>query len=269
VFLGVDSQSKVRVNWGDGEPTTRTQGRCSPRGVTAYPQACALTLDHYYSEPGTYTITAAAGRDVVSKQILVVAAPTPWFPPDGWVQPSGWSVLGGGGSFIPCSTVHWSLDHTGEPADRSTMQDDIAIALATLAAQTRLTFTEASAPAQANLTYSYADWGPDGVSGRGGPTGTGGGHVILNSADEWTRNDWGGLAMVTRQWDDGGGHWTWMMPGRGWLIVHETMHAMGMGHVDDPTQVMNPIAGATAFGPGDLDGLHTMYLNVPCSPIPD
>jgi hypothetical protein len=53
--------------------------------------------------------------------------------------------------------------------------------------------------------------------------------------------------------------------GRGWLVVHETMHAIGMDHVNDVTAIMNPIAGeATALNGGDLDGLHTMYLNNPC-----
>jgi hypothetical protein len=269
VFAGVDAKSKVRVNWGDGEATEHAKGRCGAKGAAAYPDACAVTFDHYYSEPGTYTITAATGRRVATKQVTVVPAPVAWRAPDGWVQPAGWSVIGWGAPFTPCSTVRWYVDRAGEPADRATTRDDVAAGLAVLATQTGLTFVETTDPEQATMTYKWADWGPDEASGRGGPTGMGRGEVTLNSADEWTKNDWAGLNMVTKQWSEGGMLWTWVMPGRGWLIVHETMHALGMGHVEDATQVMNPIASAAALGAGDLEGLHTMYLNMPCSPIPD
>jgi hypothetical protein len=263
--LGVSNKTPITVNWGDDSGNETSRVKCAPSTAAKSPARCSLLLQHEYDETGTFTVVVNAGaKTIATKPVIIVPEPRPWSPPEGWVQPSNWSLLGGRASFIPCSTAAWSIDHTGEPADRSTMHDDIAAALAALSAETGLTFVEATDPAQATLSFSYADWGINGVAGRGGPTGINSGRVILNSADEWTKNDWAGLAMVTKTWDADGMHWTSWRPGRGWLIVHETMHALGLGHVEDTTQVMNPIAHSVAFGGGDLDGLHTMYLSQPC-----
>jgi hypothetical protein len=42
------------------------------------------------------------------------------------------------------------------------------------------------------------------------------------------------------------------------------MHVLGLGHVEDPTSVMNHVATVTTFNSGDLDGLRTLYLNNAC-----
>lgn len=41
------------------------------------------------------------------------------------------------------------------------------------------------------------------------------------------------------------------------IVAHELAHLVGLGHVDDPTQLMHPSASATvtSFAPGDLEGL--------------
>lgn len=41
------------------------------------------------------------------------------------------------------------------------------------------------------------------------------------------------------------------------LLQHELAHLVGLGHVEDPTQLMNPVAvpGHVTFGAGDLTGL--------------
>jgi hypothetical protein len=84
------------------------------------------------------------------------------------------------------------------------------------------------------------------------------GTVTFNPSHWWTENKWGGFGLVTQP----DGTYT---GGNGWLIVHETLHALGMGHVNDRSEVMNPFVEAYTFGSGDLDGLHTMYLNQPCA----
>ncbi|HEX6418878.1 MAG TPA: matrixin family metalloprotease, partial [Acidimicrobiales bacterium] len=41
------------------------------------------------------------------------------------------------------------------------------------------------------------------------------------------------------------------------VLLHELGHLVGLDHVDDPGQLMQPVAQAdlVAFGPGDLTGL--------------
>ncbi len=162
---------------------------------------------------------------------------------------------------MPCSTVQWHYDRSAEPAAAAGMRADIEAGLARLAAETGLVFAETTDPAQARLRFDWADLATR-YAGAGEAAGLGGrrgaqGFVTFSASHWWPTDQWPGFDVVTQP--DGS-----YAVGRGWLVVHETMHALGMDHVNDPTAVMNPYGGATAFNAGDLDGLRTMYLNNPC-----
>ncbi len=259
IVTGASRDRVVSVTWGDG---AASQGRssCSAARATKRPASCRVSLAHEYRAGGTFPIVVRSGARVIARTVVVVReAPRPWTPPAGWAQPAGWAFFSGGATYVPCSTVQWYYDRPREPAGAAGMRAEIAGALPRLAAETGLAFTETADPSAANLIYDWDDlrgqYGDAaGVGGRSGDTGL----VTFSTAHWWPTDQWPGYGVVTQP--DGS-----RAVGRGWLVVHETMHALGLAHVNDPTQVMNPAAGLyTDFGAGDRDGLRTMYLNNPC-----
>jgi len=56
----------------------------------------------------------------------------------------------------------------------------------------------------------------------------------------------------------------------GEVLLHELGHAVGLGHVSDPGQVMNPTATnfPARFGSGDLAGLAAVGRPAGCQPLP-
>ncbi len=200
----------------------------------------------------------SGARVIARTSVVVREAPRPWSPPAGWAQPAGWTFFGGGATYVPCSTVLWYYDRSAEPAGAAGMRAEIEGALARLAEQTGLVFAETTDPAAARLTLDWGDLAAEsgdaaGIGGRQGRQG----FVTFSTTHWWPTDQWPGYGVVVQP--DGS-----YAIGRGWLVVHETMHALGMGHVDDVTAIMNPMAGATEFNAGDVDGMHTMYLNNPC-----
>lgn len=57
----------------------------------------------------------------------------------------------------------------------------------------------------------------------------------------------------------------------GMLLLHEIMHALGAGHVDDPTQMMNSMMTdrAAVLGAGDLAFLRDIGLGSGCTSVDD
>jgi hypothetical protein len=47
------------------------------------------------------------------------------------------------------------------------------------------------------------------------------------------------------------------------IVQHELSHVLGLGHVNDPTELMNPTTSVYEYGPGDLEGLARIG-NSPC-----
>lgn len=272
---GLDNRTKARVNFGDGSGTLKRAGTCSIVKARRSPQTCSLTVEHTYRAPGTYTITAIAGRDRVTEQVTVAPEPEPWRAAPGQ-QFTSWEPLGTRATYTPCQTVEWFFDTTGQPADRATMRDDIVASLAQLAGLTKLTFVETTDRANADLVLSWGDLAPYGYSADaaaiGGFRGPSQGYVVFSPTNEWTNDYWAGDQPKTKQWQDAGWIYTLTVNGRQTLVTHEVMHALGFGHVEDYTSIMYPQSignGAGQLSAGDLDGLAAMYGSQPCPLIPD
>lgn len=59
--------------------------------------------------------------------------------------------------------------------------------------------------------------------------------------------------------------------GIGVLLLHELGHLVGLGHVNDPTQIMNPVLQPTKsgeWGTGDLAGLARLGMTSGCLKVP-
>lgn len=182
-----------------------------------------------------------------------------------------WSTLNNGRPTFPrCSTVTWFYDGTGAPRGLSTrkLHADIVGALQRLSTKTGLHFTEVASIGQLPATNSLViDWKfrvsdyPKRTAAHGGYLQRGAtvtGAVNLNATNWWTRgNKYAGFRVAT------GRH---KIAGRGWLVVHEVMHALGVAHTSDPRQVMAPTMGRLSkFGAGDVAALDFLYRPATCT----
>ncbi len=165
----------------------------------------------------------------------------------------GWAVMDDGRpTFDPCSTVTWAYDSSRQPKGAKTFKKDIQGALKRLSAETGLNFVETKDLANADIRYHFDHINS---AGLGGPDGD----VTFNISDTWVTDKHAGFAPF-KPYRVGNYTYTGGPDGRGWLIIHETMHVLGFDHVSDPNAVMAPMdSGKGKFTRGDLAGLHVMY----------
>jgi hypothetical protein len=196
----------------------------------------------------TYRVTATGANGLQMSDTVLLA--------------KGWSPMTETGAiFRPCSTVPWSYSAQGQPKVSKSMKAEIARGLAHLSKEVSLKFVYTPKAADALLTYAWKDMGKSGPAGIGGPhwtsSGNNSGHVDFNTRSWWVQDRYAGLGAWKGSGTGPGG--------RGWLVVHETMHALGFDHVDDTASIMNPInRGQHAFTKGDLQGLHALYPSSSC-----
>lgn len=172
----------------------------------------------------------------------------------------GWSTLGYGDDsipFAPCASLTWAYRPKGQPGNAKLIAKDIEGALTRVAARTGLRFVRDDAAPAPDLVYQWDRLG------RGGPSGTGGYHsdgsvaagtITFNSQDDWPLDRYRGFGIGSRGFAQ-----------RGWLVIHETLHALGLGHVNERESVMYPVNhGQRSFTKGDREGMEALYRNRPC-----
>lgn len=201
---------------------------------------------------------------------VTVAAPDPSYAfqqtrvVDGATVPVTWS---------PCRPVHVVVDPTSAPAG---FEAQVAAAVGDVAAATGLTFT-LDPPADEPTDLDRAMFQPDRYGDRWAP-------VLVGFADETAVPDLSGTVAGIAQVNGATGRTgdPHLVSGTVYLDVqllapdhdpaaylavlrHELAHVVGLDHVDDPTQLMNPTTGVASFQAGDLTGLAELGRG-PCAP---
>lgn len=185
-----------------------------------------------------------------------------------------WSFLMDGGSrWNPCEPITWSYNPVGQAYDAL---GDVTAAFSKIAAASGLTFQYAGPTplvylglpsalvGGADITVGWANAQRlaglvDSVVGLGGALGTEitghdvswkltRGWVTLDNADPLQPKPGFGASSF------------------GQVLLHETLHVLGLGHAEQPTQLMFPVASAqnTSFGPGDLAGIARVGATAGC-----
>lgn len=173
------------------------------------------------------------------------------------------------GRFPPCSTLTWVYRDKGRPAgtSRTKVLADINGALTRLSKETGVRFVRSTDSSRIGSNHVISIGWED--LGRYGPAGVGGGgtrisngvstvtgEVALNTKDSWATSDSAAGFGSSYRW----------RAGRGWLLVHELMHVLGLQHTEDRDELMASYnSGQRALGKGDLAGLRYLYPKKGCS----
>lgn len=186
------------------------------------------------------------------------------------------ATVSGRANYAPCSTVTWAYDPTGQPSHVSNLHADIGAALRLLGVRTGLDFVVAAAGTVPDILYGWGNLaeyepGTQAVAWRSG--------VTFAVDSEVVRDRWAGFWQRAVPAGDGSQD---IGIGRGWLIVHETMHSLGFAHSDEPGSVMAPrvtitnvatradarrelrAGPKTGFSSGDIAAMEELYPTGGC-----
>jgi hypothetical protein len=218
-----------RVTLNRGDAVLQTQRVASSGGVAV--------LEAESLAEGRYVVSVTRGAASVALQVMIRR---------GWAP-----IHADQPSWARCRTIKWSYDSGRAPAngDRYMLRDVNAV-LSTLKTATGLQFTRVSSGGV--LAYKWGDTGgADGVGGvewTNGPGTVTRGTVTLSPSSSWARTPGPAERQV--------------------LLLHETAHAIGLGHVTNSRSLMSPTyrPGLTraALGAGELRALRTIYRPTSC-----
>jgi hypothetical protein len=179
-------------------------------------------------------------------------------------------------NYAPCSTITWAYDASAQPRSGASMIVDVRAALGVISQRTGVGFQEMATGAAMDLVF---DWSPLADYEPGTQAAAWRSGVTFATGAEMARDEWSGFGRkaVRRS----GGSFD-VGIGRGWLVVHEVLHSLGLAHSDEAGSVMSPIVRITnvlgraparseqralprpGFSPGDLATLDAMYPRAGC-----
>jgi hypothetical protein len=264
-----------------GVPAVAIHQRPTPRLAAAIPSppvAPVLVPEQAAPPPNTVPLNTVPFESALPPNTVALLpaapAPTTSAPAAAHVpaQPVGiysFEVVTAAGSparWNPCVAVHYLVNLTDAPPGALI---DVQRAVAVVAKASGLEFvsdgTTTAAPNTSWITkgpVGATGW-PDVLIGWSDPSHTDlkltqamGGITEYEAASlpEGRSGLVSAVVVLSRPNDPGPGFGP---DSRGALLLHELGHAVGLGHVDDPTQIMNPVStGAPGvYASGDLAGL--------------
>jgi hypothetical protein len=231
----------------------------------------------------TVTVRARRGRGSgprLTDSVVVQTLPTPAVapPPEAPApeagrlgDPSDWTFIGADPRLVtrwnPCTPVTWSYDPTG---GYDGALDDMTVAIARVAAVSGLAFSYVGSTG-GRITVAWSDAAR--TPGLAGTTvGLGGVSSFrvspaLNNGT--SRQIVAGSITLDREESLLPGRSLTAQPDWGQVMVHEAMHAVGLGHARERTQVLFPYTAAKVFGAGGWAGLVAVGATHGCLvPIP-
>jgi hypothetical protein len=159
-------------------------------------------------------------------------------------------------TFEPCSTVTWSYNKNSQPKSSKLMHRTISQSMTLLSKKTGLRIVEAPKGVAGDIRVGWGNlsaMGYEDAAGVGGPDG----HITLNTKEnDWVRDSYAGFDKRNR----------YREMGNGWLIAHEALHVLGMGHSDSNGELMSSAnyQDKDGFGKGDMAGIKELYRPGTC-----
>lgn len=226
----------------------------------------------FYTEAGAHLVADIAGWYTGTELASPLPPPVPLTsvtgPPP--AQPYAFSLISHGTPlrWNPCQPIRYLVNLGGYPAGWRSVIDE---AVERLQAATGLPLVPAGdttfTPTSTGATPGATENGEI-VVALSDPAHT---DVVTGSIVGRTNISYSSVivkAAVVIDMGDIGSNPEWSSTGAGPVLLHELAHAVGVGHVSDPTQIMNAVAtpgGPTTYGAGDLAGLWQVGSAQGCS----
>jgi hypothetical protein len=191
--------------------------------------------------------------------------------------------LGGGPiRWNPCEPIHYVVNLGRAPAGSL---EDVQESVRRVSAATSISFTYDGTtdeqPTRRRAAYQpgrYGDrWAPVLIAWVDPTASTipfsSEGHLAAGVASPQVPDD--GEEIIVSGWiaingDDPNAPGFATIDAQGPVVLHELGHVMGLGHVREIGELMEPSGGGvTDFGPGDLEGLHRLGRSSGCLTSPD
>ena len=223
-----------------------------------------------------WSVLAGAALAITALGVGVVPATAAAAGAGGREFENGIADIGSRSTYPPCSMITWSYDVSAQPRSGASMVVDVRAGLGVLNRLTGVTFQEMPFGTAVDLVF---DWSPLADYDPGTQAAAWRSGVTFAIDAEMARDEWSGFGRkaVRRS----GGSFD-IGIGRGWLVVHEVLHSLGLAHSDEAGSVMSPIVRITnvlgraparseqralprpGFSPGDLATLEAMYPRAGC-----
>lgn len=195
----------------------------------------------------TWAVRSTGPQGTATRSVIVANGWAPLFDGETWAHPA-------------CSTLTWRYTDAKAPKTTKTFKAELRKGLSILEAATGLTFVEAAEGEPATLTYDWQDL-------RNSSLGEGGMSVQVSEGKTEILSSVTFNNKARGMRNPGYGRASNGVPNRGHVILHETAHALGLGHVRNPKALMNPtmtVGGPTGLTKGERAGLAHLYKPHTC-----